>query len=218
VALKVVMLGPPGAGKGTQAEQFARDRGIPRISTGDILREAVQGGSALGREAKAVMDRGELVSDQLMIGIVQERLARPDAAAGFVLDGFPRTVSQAEALDRMTTGDPLVIVQMDVPDEELVRRVRARRVCQSCGTLASAFGDGARTTCEKCGGALVSRSDDAESVVRDRLKVYWRDTRPLVEFYGTRATYRAVDGAQPPDQVRAAIEAAVQSVTARATT
>jgi adenylate kinase len=212
------MLGPPGAGKGTQAERFARDRGIPRISTGDILREAVQGGSALGREAKAVMDRGELVGDELMIGIVRERLAQPDAAPGFVLDGFPRTVTQAEALDRMLAGgDGLVIVQMEVPDEELVRRVRARRVCQSCGTLASAFGDGARQVCDRCGGTLVSRSDDAESVVRDRLKVYWRDTRPLIEFYGTRATYRAVDGAQPPEQVRAAVEAAVKSVTAKAT-
>lgn len=208
------MLGPPGAGKGTQAERFARDRGIPKISTGDILREAVQSGTPLGSAAKQVMDRGELVSDDLMIGIVRERLARPDAVGGFVLDGFPRTVPQAEALDRMVAGgDMLVIVQMEVPDEELIRRVRARRVCQTCGTLASAFGDPAPDACQRCGGRLVTRSDDAESVVRDRLKVYWRDTRPLIEFYGTRPTYRAVDGTQTPEQVRHAIEAAVRDAT-----
>src|SRR5690606_4878113 len=126
------MLGPPGAGKGTQAERFAREHGIPRISTGDILREAVQSGSELGQTVKAVMDRGDLVGDELITGIVRERLARPDAAPGFVLDGFPRTVPQARSLDTIVDGRaPLIVVEMQVPDEELVRRVRARRVCKS---------------------------------------------------------------------------------------
>ena len=126
MALNVVMLGPPGAGKGTQAERFAREYGIPKISTGDILREAVQSGSDLGRQVKALMDRGELVNDGLIIGIVRERLAKPDCAAGFVLDGFPRTVPQAEALDAiMAERDPLIVVEMKVPDEELVRRIES---------------------------------------------------------------------------------------------
>jgi adenylate kinase len=209
------MLGPPGAGKGTQAERFAREYGLPKISTGDILREAVQSGSALGRQVAALMDRGELVSDGLIIGIVRERLARADVKPGFVLDGFPRTVPQAEALDGIMVGrDPLVVVEMQVPDEELVRRVRRRRVCKDCGTNVSAFGDGPMLAqlCERCGGELVTRSDDSEAVVRERLKVYWRDTRPMIDYYGPRPTFRSVDGAQRPEQVRQALVSAILEV------
>ncbi len=209
------MLGPPGAGKGTQAERFAREHGIPRISTGDILRDAVQSGSDLGQAVRTVMDRGDLVSDELITGIVRERLARPDAQAGFVLDGFPRTVPQAEALDRIVDGRaPLIVIEMQVPDEELVRRVQGRRVCRSCGANVSAFGvDPAQVArCEKCGGELVTRSDDSASVVRDRLKVYWRDTRPMIDYYSGRPTFRAVDGAQAPEDVRRALVQAVSDV------
>lgn len=213
----MIMLGPPGAGKGTQAERFARENGLPKISTGDILREAVQSGSELGCAVKAQMDRGELVSDELIIGIVRDRLARPDVTPGFVLDGFPRTVPQAEALDGlMANRDPLIVVEMQVPDEELVRRVRGRRVCRVCGTNVSAFGsDPTRVLrCQKCGGELVTRSDDQETVVRDRLKIYWRDTRPVIAFYGGRPTFRVVDGAQPPEAVRQALMAAIHEVAA----
>ena len=212
MALNVVMLGPPGAGKGTQAERFAREHGIPKISTGDILREAVQSGSDLGRKVKALMDRGELVNDDLIIGIVRERLAKPDCTAGFVLDGFPRTVPQAEALDAIMTGrDPLIVVEMKVPDEELVRRVQRRRVCKECGTNVSAFGAGPGLVqlCERCGGELVTRSDDSETIVRDRLKVYWRDTAPMIAYYGSRPTFRSIDGAQRPEQVRLGLVAAI---------
>lgn len=215
MALNVVMLGPPGAGKGTQAERFAREYGLPKISTGDILREAVQSGSDLGREVKAVMDRGDLVSDVLITGIVRERLGRADVAPGFVLDGFPRTVPQAEALDAIMAGrDPLIVVEMQVPDEELVRRVRNRRVCKNCGTNVSAFGAGPTLVqlCERCGGELVTRSDDTEAVVRERLKVYWRDTRPMIEYYGPRPTFRSIDGAQRPEQVRQALVAAIVEI------
>jgi adenylate kinase len=215
VALNVVMLGPPGAGKGTQAERFAREYGIPKISTGDILREAVQSASDLGRQVKALMDRGELVNDGLITGIVRERLAKPDATAGFVLDGFPRTVPQAEALDAIMAGrDPLIVVEMKVPDEELVRRVKGRRVCKECGTNVSAFGagPGLAQLCERCGGELVTRSDDTEMVVRDRLKVYWRDTAPMIEYYGKRPTFRAIDGAQRPEQVRLALVGAIREL------
>jgi adenylate kinase len=219
VALNLVMLGPPGAGKGTQAERFAREYGLPKISTGDILREAVQSGTDLGREVKGVMERGELVSDALITGIVRERLVRPDVAAGFVLDGFPRTVPQAEALDEMMRGrDPIIVLEMQVPDEELVRRVRGRRVCKDCGTNVSAFGRDPATAprCENCGGELVSRSDDTEAVVRERLKVYWRDTRPMIEYYGARPTFRSIDGTGTPEEVREAIIAAISQVTAAA--
>ena len=131
MALNVVMLGPPASGKGTQAVRLAQARGIPKISTGDILREAAQSGSELGLRAKALMDRGELLGDDEMIGIVKERLARPDAANGYILDGFPRTVPQAEALDRMLQGEPLVIIDLAVPDAELLKRMQTRRVCGS---------------------------------------------------------------------------------------
>ena len=215
------MLGPPGAGKGTQAERFAREHGIPKVSTGDILREAVQSGSELGREVKMVMERGELVGDDLIIGIVRERLSRPDAIAGFVLDGFPRTAKQAGALDEMTASrGPVICVEMQVPDEELVRRVRARRVCDDCGANADAFEHKPDVIPELCqntercraiGPKWVARSDDSEAVVRERLKVYWRDTRPMIDFYSSRPTFRTIDGMQTPEKVREAMVSAVAS-------
>jgi adenylate kinase len=200
------MLGPPGAGKGTQAERFARTRGVPRISTGDILREAVQAGTELGRAARAVMDAGQLVSDDLMVGIVRDRLARPDAEAGFVLDGFPRTVAQAEALDTLIDARaPLVVVDIEVPEETLVSRLGARRVCRVCGANA----EPGATVCSRCGGALVQRRDDNDSVIRRRLGVYRHETEPIVDFYRDRPTFRSVDGDQSPDAVSADIAAAV---------
>jgi adenylate kinase len=221
VALNLVMLGPPGAGKGTQAERFAREHGIPKVSTGDILREAVHNDSDLGRQVKAVMERGELVGDDLMIGIVSERLSRPDAVAGFVLDGFPRTAKQADALDRITAERGAVIcVEIQVPDEELVRRVRARRVCEDCGAGADAFERRPEELPELCqntercrsiGPNWVARSDDSEEVVRERLKIYWRDTRPMIEYYSSRPTFRRIDGKQTPEQVRESLESAVAS-------
>jgi adenylate kinase len=219
VALNVVMLGPPGAGKGTQAERFAREYAIPRISTGDILRDAIQSGSDVGQAVKAVMDVGELVSDDLITGIVRERLARPDTGGGFVLDGFPRTVPQAKALDGLLAGgDALIVIEMQVPDEELVRRVQGRRVCKSCGTNVSAFkGDGAAEgRCLKCGGELVTRSDDNTHVVRERLKVYWRDTRPVIDYYQGRPTFKAIDGAQSPEQVRQMLVTTITGLAAAA--
>ena len=209
MGVRLVMLGPPGAGKGTQAERYARNRGIPRVSTGDILRDAVQSGSEMGVAAKIVMDAGRLVSDEIMIGIVTERLSRPDAADGFVLDGFPRTVGQAEALDEWLSGpSPLVVVDIEVPEETLVRRLGFRRICSKCGTTASP----AEIVCGKCGGALVQRRDDNLEVVRERLRVYARNTQPLVEFYQRRPSFRSVDGDQTQDHVAADIAAAVASV------
>jgi adenylate kinase len=207
LALNVVMLGPPGAGKGTQAERFARTHALPKISTGDILREAVQAGTALGRAAKATMDAGELVGDDVMIGIVRERLERPDTRAGFVLDGFPRTVPQATALDAIMDGrGPLVVVDIVVPEDVLLRRLAARRICGSCGVNALIEWT---TTCGVCGGALITRTDDGIEIVRGRLKVYHRETRPIVEFYSGRPTFRMIDGNQPPDVVTGAMDRAI---------
>ena len=207
--VRLVMLGPPGAGKGTQAERFARERRVQRISTGDILRGAVLGKTEIGRQAKAVMNAGRLVSDDVVIGIVRDRLAEPDVRPGFVLDGFPRTLVQAESLDDLIDDRaPLVVVDIEVPEETLVRRLSTRLICSVCGTTAV---PGA-TACGKCGGALTQRSDDDVEVIRERLRVYARDTRSIVEFYRRRPTFRSVDGDQPQDQVAADIAAAIASV------
>src|SRR5262245_8471249 len=206
------MLGPPGAGKGTQAERLAQRRSLPRISTGDILREAVQIGTSLGSTAKAAMDAGRLVSDDVMIGIVQERLNREDAHSGFILDGFPRTVEQAAALDRMMDGrGPLIVLDIVVPEDVLVRRLATRRICEVCGTNAPVDWKG---NCPKCGGNLVARTDDGEDIVRERLKVYQRQSKPLVDYYSTRDTFRAIDGNKPADTVTAAVIAAVSQAAA----
>ena len=209
-ALNVIMLGPPGAGKGTQAERFARAHGVPKVSTGDILREAVQANTPLGRAAKATMDAGNLIGDDVMIGIVRERLERADALRGFVLDGFPRTVVQAGALDQLIDGrGPLVVVDIAVPDDVLIRRLATRRICSKCGVNAAIEWTGA---CQKCGGAMIARVDDGVEIVRERLNVYLRQTKPLVDYYSTRPTFRSIDGNQPPDRVMAQVESAVSQV------
>ncbi len=214
MALNLIMLGPPGAGKGTQAERFAKLKGIPKISTGDMLREAVKAGTEIGLRAKAIMDRGELVSDEVMVKIVQDRLNRDDARSGFILDGFPRTVAQAKALDGVMVGRaPLLVIDIVVPVAELVRRLGSRLVCGNCGQNADPADARAQETmrCSKCGNALVQRSDDNESTVLERLKVYEKNTKPLVDYYRDRPTFRAVDGAQAPDVVAAALADAVES-------
>ncbi len=214
MALHLILFGPPGAGKGTQAEQLARQRGIPKISTGDILREAVQGGTPIGQRAKAIMSQGRLVSDEVMIGIIRERIDQSDASNGFVLDGFPRTVIQASALDEMMVGrDPLVIIEIAVPEAELLRRLSMRMVCDKCGHTAGAnAASGPGGTCEVCGGKLVQRSDDHDNVIRERLNVYHVQTQPLLEFYQARPTFRSVNGSQSPERVSADLTAAIDSV------
>jgi adenylate kinase len=216
MALNLVMLGAPGAGKGTQAERLAHARGIPRVSTGDILREAVHQGTDVGQRAKADMDRGELVSDELIIGIVRERLNQVDAANGFVLDGFPRNVAQAVALDDIMDGrSPLIVIDIAVPEPELVRRLAFRLVCEDCGITADpgeGHGPDAGTRrCHHCGGHLAQRSDDNEAVVRKRLKIYGHDTKPLIDYYRPRPTFRSIDGAQSADHVARDLAAAVEA-------
>jgi adenylate kinase len=212
MALNLIMLGAPGAGKGTQAERFAKAHGIPKISTGDMLREGVRTGTDIGLQAKAVMERGELVSDDMVIGLVRERLDRPDTLNGFVLDGFPRTVPQAEALDRLMAGrDPLIVIDITVPEQELVRRLSARVVCEECGSNAEGVSLSQMATlhCRRCGGRLKQRTDDNDTVVRERLKVFRRNVQPLLDYYRERPTFRQVFGAQPLDRVEAEVAHAV---------
>lgn len=213
--LNVVMLGPPGAGKGTQASRLAKHYGVPKVSTGDILREAAAHGTALGLAAKERIDQGHLVSDEVAIAIVRERLTRQDVALGFILDGFPRTVDQAVALDDMMVGrSPLAVLHLVVPADVLVGRLHQRRVCSVCGTNA----DPAQTStvCLVCGGALVTRADDDEQVVRNRLRIYEERTAPLVEYYRDRPTFFSIDGDQAPDAVADAMQQALASVAAGA--
>ena len=211
--MNLVMLGPPGAGKGTQAERISRTRQLPKISTGDILREAVTNRTPLGCAAREAMEAGRLVSDDVMIGIVHERLDRADARKGFVLDGFPRTIVQAEALDRLVTSrGPLVVLDIVVPEEVLVRRLASRRICGDCGSNAAVEW---LTACGKCGGKLIARIDDDVRIVRERLGVYQRQTKPLVEYYWGRPTFRQIDGNLPPDVVTGAIDAALADAAER---
>jgi len=210
MGFNVNVMGPPGAGKGTQATRFAAARSLPQISTGDMLREAVKLGDPVALQAKSRMDAGELVDDATMIHIVRERLKRSDTVLGFVLDGFPRTVEQARALDVIMEergNGPLIVIDVVVPEDELVRRLAERRICQVCGTNASP--SAASSACEKCGGTLVKRVDDNVGVVLERLKVYHRATRPVLEFYRGRPTFRVVDGAQTQAQVAAQFDAVV---------
>lgn len=208
--MRVIFLGPPGAGKGTQARRAAGRWGVPQIATGDMLREAVAAGTPLGREAQQHMDAGGLVPDEVIIGLVVERLAQPDAQKGFVLDGFPRTAAQALALDRLLEEHALAldrVILFQLEDSELLTRLTGRRVCGACGrNYHVAFSPPAKADrCDGCGGALYQRSDDEEVTVRWRLAVYARDTRPLVEYYRGRSLLETISGAGTVEQVFEAI-------------
>jgi adenylate kinase len=202
--MRLILLGPPGAGKGTQA-QFIRERfGSPQISTGDMLRAAIKAGTPLGREAKKVMDAGKLVSDDIIIGLVKERLKQPDCARGYLFDGFPRTIPQAEAMKAARVGLDYVL-EIDVPDEEIITRMSGRRVHPASGrTYHVKFNPPkAEGRDDVTGEPLVQRDDDKEATVRQRLDVYRKQTRPLVDFYGRQGgvKYRKISGVGPVDEV-----------------
>lgn len=193
--MKLILLGAPGAGKGTQAEVICSTLNIPAISTGNILREAVKNGTALGMEAKAYMDGGKLVPDELVIGILKERLAKDDCKAGFILDGFPRTVPQAEALDRMGIVIDKVI-DLEVSDEAITKRMSGRRVCESCGASYHLEFKPSKEegVCDKCGGKTVLRKDDQPETVQERLRIYHRQTEPLIDYYRKQNKLYTVNG------------------------
>jgi adenylate kinase len=213
--LNVVLLGAPGAGKGTQAERIVEQFGLPHISTGEILRAAVASGTELGRAAQEFMQAGELVPDGVVVGIIRERLAEPDAARGFLLDGFPRTLEQAGALDDMlaAAGRGLThVVVLDVPEAELIERLSGRRMCRSCGKGYHVVFDPPRVSgvCDACGGELYQRADDNEETVRNRLVVYGDQTEPLVAYYTGRGLVRTVHGGgRMPNQVWVDVRAAL---------
>lgn len=200
--MKLILLGAPGAGKGTQAEFIARDLAIPTISTGNMLREAIQNQTPIGLEAKRFMDNGQLVPDDVIIGIVRERVARDDCQNGYILDGVPRTIAQAEALERMgVTIDN--VVSIEIEDTVIEARMTGRRVCSRCGASYHITANPPKTdgVCDSCGGELVVRKDDKPETVRERLAVYHRLTEPLKDFYQVRGKLRLVEGNQPIETV-----------------
>jgi len=211
---RLLLLGAPGAGKGTQAALLAKNLGVPHISTGDMFRAAKAMGSPMGVMARKYMERGELVPDKVTIGIVEERLQRPDAAGGWILDGFPRTAGQARALDDLLARlDQQLdaVAKLTVPREELIRRLTGRRVCPECGANYHVDSAPAASAdvCDRCGHALEQREDDSETTVMHRLDVYHASTRPLIAFYEKKGLLHRIDGTMPVDAVNKAILAAV---------
>lgn len=208
--MKLILLGAPGAGKGTQAEILCKKLGIPTISTGNILRAAIKDGTPTGMKAKSFIDAGQLVPDEVIIGIVSERLAQADCAGGYILDGVPRTIAQAEALERSGIAFDAV-VSIEISEDEILRRMGGRRVCEACGSSYNVDAVPPRVPgiCDNCGGKLIQRKDDTPETVRERLKVYHTETEPLVDFYAARGLLRPVGSADTKEGTTQAILAAL---------
>ena len=201
--MNIIFLGPPGAGKGTQAQRVCSALNIPQISTGDILRRAIKEQTPTGVKAKAFIDAGKLVPDEVIIDIVRDRLAQADCAGGYILDGFPRTVPQAEALEGIAAID--AVIELDVADEKLIERLSGRRVCLKCGATYHVSRLNGETRCAACGDTLIQRDDDKAETVLNRLTVYHNQTAPLVDFYRERGLLKVIDGAQDMDTIFASI-------------
>ncbi len=215
--MRIVLLGGPGSGKGTQAQKLINKLGVPQISTGDIFRAAVKEGTPMGLKAKAFMEQGELVPDDVVIGVVEERLTKPDLDKGYMLDGFPRTVGQAQALDKILASQSKGlnhVVLVDVPDEELVKRLSGRRTCRNsdCGKMYHVMFNPPKKegTCDACGSELYQRADDSEATIRERLSVYNSQTAPLIDYYDKKGLLRRVEGVGPIDQIFASIQKVLQ--------
>lgn len=204
--MRLVLLGAPGAGKGTQAKKLIEEYGMPQISTGDLLRAAVGAGTDLGKEAKSFMDKGELVPDSVVLGMVEERLQQDDAKNGYILDGFPRNTAQAEALDAMLDKLGMSLdaaLSVDVPLEDLMKRLTGRRTCNSCGQMYNVHfsAPAAENECDKCGGELLQRDDDKEETIEKRLEVYQQQTEPLIDYYRNKGILKSVSGTGNIDEI-----------------
>ena len=213
--MQLILMGPPGAGKGTQAAELVKKFSIPQISTGDMFRAAVKEGTELGKKAKACMDTGALVPDEVTIGIVKERLSKADCANGFILDGFPRTVEQADALEKILSDLNMKldrVLNIHVPAEDLIERAVGRRICKGCGaTYHVKFNPSkVENVCDNCGGELYQRADDNAETMKNRLSVYEESTRPLIEYYKKAGKYTEIDGRQAIAKVTADLEAALR--------
>jgi adenylate kinase len=208
--MNVILFGPPGAGKGTQGDLLAAATGLRKVSTGDLLREAVRAGTPLGQQARKFMDAGELVPDQVMLGLVKETVLSGNGAGGFILDGFPRTLVQAEKLDSIVgNGEPpLRVLQLLVPDDAIVRRIALRRTCAQCGAIYHLENNPPAVdgVCDRCGAGVIARPDDTEEAVRKRLESFHRQTMPVAAYYKTKSILREVDGVGPLDVVFERIE------------
>jgi adenylate kinase len=208
--MRLIFIGPPGSGKGTQAKRLASRHAIPHISTGDMLREAIVDGTELGKKAAPIMASGGLVSDDLMVGIIKERLQKEDARKGFILDGFPRTIVQAEKLDGLVGNGAgnLRVLQLLVPDDVIVKRITLRRSCPSCGAIyhLESAPPATDSVCDRCGSEVIARPDDNETAVRKRLEAFHAQTLPVATFYKSKSILREVDGMGPVDQVFERIE------------
>lgn len=204
--MRLVLLGAPGAGKGTQAKMLIEKYKIPQISTGDILRKAVADGTPLGKEAKVIMDKGELVSDKIVLGLVEERVKQDDCKKGFILDGFPRNTAQAEALDKMLNAMGLPIdsaLSVDVPKDDLMKRLTGRRTCKNCQQMYNVYYSPPKkdVVCDKCGGELFQRGDDKEDTIKKRLEVYDAQTAPLIDYYNKKGILKSVMGVGNIDEI-----------------
>jgi adenylate kinase len=211
--MRIVLLGGPGSGKGTQAKKLIDRLGVPQISTGDIFRAALKEGTPMGLKAKTYMDKGDLVPDDVVIGVVEERLTKPDLDKGYMLDGFPRTLPQAQALDKILTKQSKSIdhaILVDVPDEELVARLSGRRTCRNseCGRMYHVMFNRSKKegVCDACGSELYQRDDDSEATIRERLTVYNNQTAPLINYYDDKGLLRRVKGVGPIDEIFSSIE------------
>lgn len=212
--MRLVLLGAPGAGKGTQAKKLIEKYGIPQISTGDILRKAVADGTPLGKEAKSYMDRGELVPDSVVIGLVKERIAQNDCKKGYILDGFPRNTAQAEALDKVLNdmGMPLdSALSVDVPKDDLLKRLTGRRTCRNCQQMYNVYFSPSKKEgiCDKCSGELYQRDDDKEETIKKRLDVYDAQTAPLIDYYSRKGILKTVQGIGSIDEIFSKVCAAI---------
>ncbi len=210
--MKLIFLGPPGAGKGTLAALVSKDNGIPQISTGDMFREAIKKETELGKKVKAILASGELVPDEVTVDLVRERLSQPDAQKGYILDGFPRTIPQAEALEKFQKLD--AVVNFAIDDALVVKRLSGREVCKNCGAIyhVTNMPSKVKGVCDKCGGPLYTRPDDTLESIKNRLDVYRKQTEPLISFYRTRKVLKDIDSSKSPEDTHRQIQKALKGL------